>query len=64
MTINNVLPGLFDTDRLKMLYADDAARDRSRATVPAGRFGDPAEFGDLAAPLRRALGGPSPARTS
>ena len=57
VTINNVLPGLFDTDRLKMLYADDAARDRSRATVPAGRFGDPAEFGDLAAFLCGARAG-------
>jgi 3-oxoacyl-[acyl-carrier protein] reductase len=49
VTINNVLPGLFDTDRLKSLYADEAAKDRSRGAIPAGRFGDPAEFGDLVA---------------
>jgi len=57
VTINNVLPGLFDTDRLKSLYADESARDRSRAAIPAGRFGDPAEFGDLAAFLCGARAG-------
>jgi 3-oxoacyl-[acyl-carrier protein] reductase len=57
VTINNVLPGLFDTDRLKSLYADEAAKDRSRSAIPAGRFGDPAEFGELAAFLCGARAG-------
>ncbi len=54
VTINNLLPGAFDTDRLagnfrvaaertgKPLEEVRAERERS---VPAGRFGDPAEFG-------------------
>jgi 3-oxoacyl-[acyl-carrier protein] reductase len=48
VTLNNVLPGLFDTDRLKSLQGgDEAVRERQRAQIPARRFGDPAEFGDL-----------------
>jgi 3-oxoacyl-[acyl-carrier protein] reductase len=57
VTINNVLPGLFDTDRLKSLYADEAAKDRSRSGIPAGRFGDPTEFGELVAFLCGARAG-------
>ncbi|MBB4857968.1 3-oxoacyl-[acyl-carrier protein] reductase [Novosphingobium chloroacetimidivorans] len=54
VTINNLLPGPFDTDRLKV--TNEAAARASGKTVeevtwqrrdgnPAGRFGDPMEFG-------------------
>src|SRR5574341_1117779 len=58
VTINNLLPGPFDTDRLRSTIVvqaktsgrtpEEVARDRHRAN-PAGRFGDPAEFGELCA---------------
>jgi 3-oxoacyl-[acyl-carrier protein] reductase len=58
VTINNVLPGMFDTDRLKGSTAkmaaikgitpEDMAASR-KAEVPAGRFGDAEEFGNLCA---------------
>ncbi|MCC7486162.1 MAG: SDR family oxidoreductase [Burkholderiales bacterium] len=58
VTINNILPGQFLTDRLRTRMAVNAQaagqsleallEARSRA-IPAGRFGDPAEFGDLCA---------------
>ena len=66
VTINGLLPGPFDTDRLRSnyehtaettgrpfdeLYAEGAARN------PAGRFGDPAEFGDACAYLCSAQAG-------
>ena len=54
VTINNVLPGAFDTDRLrgtlkkwaeqKGISVEDAAATRA-ATIPAKRFGQPREFG-------------------
>jgi 3-oxoacyl-[acyl-carrier protein] reductase len=54
VTINHILPGAFDTDRLRGTLAKaaeakgktvaQAASDRM-ATIPARRFGDPAEFG-------------------
>lgn len=54
VTINNILPGPFDTDRLRSNIStgaqkagksvDEIATQR-RAAVPAKRFGDPAEFG-------------------
>ena len=54
VTINNLLPGAFDTDRLRGTLSKAAeksgksitqvAADRI-ATIPARRFGDPAEFG-------------------
>ena len=55
VTINNLLPGPFLTDRLRANSAAAAAKaGRSveeeiaarAATAPAGRVGDPAEFGD------------------
>lgn len=58
VTINNILPGPFDTDRLNATLAGAAAKSgqspedvrRARAAAnPAGRFGDPAEFGALCA---------------
>jgi 3-oxoacyl-[acyl-carrier protein] reductase len=58
VTINNLLPGPFETDRLFSNLqsaaekagrnVDDVAAER-RAGNPSGRFGDPAEFGDLCA---------------
>src|ERR1017187_2888319 len=54
VTINNILPGAFDTDRLRGTLSNAAeqkgksiaqvAADRI-AGIPAKRFGDPAEFG-------------------
>ena len=54
VTINNLLPGLHDTDRLLTLdkvdaaaqgITEQAAREARTATVPAGRFGTAEEFG-------------------
>lgn len=66
VTINNILPGAFATDRLRYI-AEQAAKargvpvgqiqaDRIR-TIPAGRLGDPAEFGKLCAFLASAHAG-------
>ena len=54
VTINNILPGAFDTDRLrgtlakgaeqKGISVEEAAKARA-ASIPARRFGEPAEFG-------------------
>jgi 3-oxoacyl-[acyl-carrier protein] reductase len=58
VTINNILPGYFDTDRLRGglatwaknagLSEDEVAKERA-AQVPANRFGSPAEFGQTCA---------------
>jgi 3-oxoacyl-[acyl-carrier protein] reductase len=54
VTINNLLPGLFDTDRIRSVVGAQAkakgidyaqAISERVATIPAGRIGDPAEFG-------------------
>ena len=58
VTVNNLLPGAFDTDRLKgtMKGAADktgqpieAIMDARRKTIPAKRFGNPEEFGAICA---------------
>jgi 3-oxoacyl-[acyl-carrier protein] reductase len=58
VTINNLLPGAFDTDRLKgtMKGASEktgqsieAIADARKKTIPAQRFGNPQEFGDTCA---------------
>jgi 3-oxoacyl-[acyl-carrier protein] reductase len=58
VTINNILPGRFDTDRLRssMAFAAQkagrpvaAVEAESRAQIPAKRFGTPEEFGALCA---------------
>ena len=58
VTINGLLPGPFDTDRLRGTIRAVAEKSgRSEAEVaaermaanPAGRFGDPAEFGEVCA---------------
>jgi len=54
VTINNLLPGAFATDRLLSAFAPQAAKagvdveqamQERRAAIPAGRFGEAAEFG-------------------
>jgi len=66
VTINNLLPGRFDTDRVRSLAqaeADklgqslDAVLERDRARQPADRFGDPVEFGAACAFLCAARSG-------
>ena len=58
VTINNILPGRFDTDRLRSgmaFAASKSGRDvaeieaESISSIPAKRFGDPEEFGELCA---------------
>lgn len=66
VTINNILPGMFDTDRLRGGFPaeaklrgvseEDVAAGRM-ASVPAKRFGEPAEFGQLCAYLCSAQAG-------
>lgn len=66
ITINNLLPGAFDTDRLRSTLSKTAelkgksvtqvAADRIN-TIPAKRFGDPAEFGAACAFLCSAQAG-------
>jgi 3-oxoacyl-[acyl-carrier protein] reductase len=60
VTINSILPGSFDTDRLKQGFRANAAKAgvtpeelaaRRRVMVPAQRFGTAAEFGELCAYL-------------
>jgi 3-oxoacyl-[acyl-carrier protein] reductase len=66
VTINNLLPGPFATDRLRnnmALAADKEGTDLAayeearRQTVPAGRFGNPEEFGAACAFLCSAHAG-------
>lgn len=66
VTINNLLPGAFDTDRLQATLASDAQKHgRSlaesiavrREGIPAKRFGTPAEFGSTCAFLCSAHAG-------
>lgn len=66
VTINNLLPGSFLTDRLRSNSRDAAAQagqdvdafiaEKARS-APAGRVGDPAEFGDACAFLCAASSG-------
>jgi 3-oxoacyl-[acyl-carrier protein] reductase len=66
VTINNLLPGSFDTDRIRTTcetlaknrgVSVDVIRKERMALCPAGRFGDPAEFGDACAYLCSAQAG-------
>ena len=57
MTVNNLLPGAFDTDRLRKTIPDeDAWRKRAQA-IPAQRFGSADEFGAMCAFLCSAQAG-------
>jgi len=53
VTINNILPGKIDTDRLKGAFAGSGTREeklaRLVADVPAKRLGTPEEFGQICA---------------
>ncbi len=60
VTINNLLPGLFATDRILAPAGHQAAQtgqslesvmENMTQQIPAGRLGDPAEFGDMCAYL-------------
>jgi len=66
VTINNLLPGAFATDRLKNMFAAQAksrgvpleeAMQERRKSIPAGRFGEPEEFGEACAYLCSAQAG-------
>ena len=66
VTLNNLLPGVFDTDRLRVTVQGAAAKsgqsveailDKRRASVPAARFGTAAEFGAVCAFLCSAQAG-------
>jgi 3-oxoacyl-[acyl-carrier protein] reductase len=46
ITVNSLQPGLHATDRLSSLYGD---LDAIAKTVPAGKLGDPDDFGHVAA---------------
>src|SRR5574344_2369991 len=58
VTVNNLLPGRFDTDRLRATFVGVAQKNGQTieegradqiATVPTKRLGDPAEFGAICA---------------
>jgi 3-oxoacyl-[acyl-carrier protein] reductase len=58
VTINNLLPGVFDTDRVRSTSIGAAKKsgktveevmDARRATIPAKRFGTADEFGAFCA---------------
>lgn len=66
VTINNLLPGFFATDRMQVVIGGQAkaqgisyeqALAARVATIPAGRVGDPAEFGAACAFLCGAQAG-------
>jgi 3-oxoacyl-[acyl-carrier protein] reductase len=66
VTINFILPGAFDTDRLRSNIAanaknqgigEDLVREQRVTTIPAKRFGDPQEFGAACAFLCSAQAG-------
>jgi len=66
VTINNVLPGQFDTDRLRSNHrafaaarnvGPEEARETFMRQIPARRFGDPREFGAACAFLCSAHAG-------
>ncbi len=66
VTLNNLLPGLFDTDRIRNVVGAQAqakgqayeqALAERVATIPAGRIGNPEEFGAACAWLCSAQAG-------
>ena len=66
VTINNILPGSFDTDRLRSgqersakqrKVSIETIRAENAAKIPAGRFGSPEEFGAACAFLCSAQAG-------
>lgn len=58
VTINSIQPGVFSTDRVAAtMGADPEKLAQRKASIPAGRFGDPQEFGALCAFLCSAQAG-------
>jgi 3-oxoacyl-[acyl-carrier protein] reductase len=66
VTINNILPGKFDTDRIRTTVrfsaekagvSEEEQMKRVSGTVPAGRLGRPEEFGRTCAFLCSAHAG-------
>ena len=66
VTINNLLPGQFSTDRLRTTLEGrakaagkpfDEIREAAMSATPSGRFGDPREFGAICAFLCSAHAG-------
>jgi 3-oxoacyl-[acyl-carrier protein] reductase len=66
VTINNILPGAFDTDRLRSSFSKNAETSGKSitevaaariASIPAKRFGNPTEFGQACAFLCSAHAG-------
>lgn len=66
ITVNNILTGYFDTERLNEINGAQAEKrgisletykETMKKDVPAGRFGDPAEFGWLVTFLASDLAG-------
>ena len=66
MTINFILPGAFETDRLRTTLEGSARKQgvdydvvatQRKNTIPARRFGDPDELGALCAFLCSAQAG-------
>ena len=55
VTINNILPGVFNTDRIRNVFDTSGGKTMEElvaeraAGIPAKRLGDPAEFGKLCA---------------
>lgn len=58
VTLNNLLPGVFDTDRIKSMLQGTSEKtgqsvqslaDARRKNIPAQRFGNPEEFGAICA---------------
>src|SRR5581483_6416351 len=56
--VNNLIPGRIETDRLRQLdeisakragISSDEQQKRASATIPLGRYGQPDEFGRMAA---------------
>lgn len=65
ITVNNVAPGTFDTDRIVHLHEKQAkaqgiaveqTREAAKKTIPLGRFGDPNELGRVVAFLASEAG--------
>jgi 3-oxoacyl-[acyl-carrier protein] reductase len=44
ITVNNVMPGYTETERLKKLLEKNSAFASAKSEIPLGRFGTPEEF--------------------
>jgi 3-oxoacyl-[acyl-carrier protein] reductase len=47
VTVNTILPGRIDTERMRELYGPDGPPPEVLAAIPAGRLGRPREVGDV-----------------